>query len=178
MTVDRSGGRRMKNVEQKTMFAVAPALLTEGPQLGLWQVAVVRVNETPAGDSSEQEPLALLVLDHADPAGQHAAIQNTTSLLEHLPAQPEPSLGGGLVERISDGEPTVRQVSGTALDSQLMEGTTYLEHPALGVSLDSRPVEGSSYLEPVEQSILQSSWTASPRNCAEIRVEAGENSGD
>ena len=154
------------------MFPVAPALLAEGPQLGPWQVAVVRVDETPAGDSSEQdspcdkqnrrrpmdiyelpnslahtvvergpvdpegteplallvcdhadpagqhaviqnsllgpvgpgvkEPLALLVLDHADPAGQHAATQNTTSLLEHLPVQPEPSLGGGLVERISD----------------------------------------------------------------------------
>ena len=103
------------------MFPVALALLAEGPQLGLWQVAVVRVDETPAGDSSGQdspcatqnrhrpmdiyelpdslahtvveggpvgpevkEPLALLVLDHADPAGQHAVIQNTTSLLEHL----------------------------------------------------------------------------------------------
>ena len=31
-----------------------------------------------------------------------------------------------------DEEPTVRQVPGTALDSQLMEGITYLEHPALG----------------------------------------------
>ena len=69
------------------------------------------------------------------------------------------------MERISDGEPTVRQVPGMALDSQLMEGTTYLEHPALGVSLDSRPMEGSSCLESVEPSILQSSWTASPRNC-------------
>ena len=77
-----------------------------------------------------KELLALLVLDHADPAGQHAAIQNTTCLLEHLPARPEPSLGGRLVERISDEEPTVRQVPGTALDSQLMEGITYLEHPA------------------------------------------------
>ena len=297
------------------MFPVAPALLAEGPQLGLWQVAVVRVDETPAGDSSKQdspcdthnrhrpmdiyelpnslaytvveggpvgpegieplallvcdhadpagqhaviqnsllcpvgprvkEPLALLVLDHADPAGQHAAIENTTSLLEHLPTQPEPSLeggpveriwdgeprarqvpgttldnqlkegitlvvsldsrpmegssclepveqsilrsprnvrprdGGGLVERVLDEQPTVRQVPGTALDSQLMEGITYLEHPALGVSLDSGPMEGSPCLEPVEQSILRSSqlmegitylenpasWTASPRNC-------------
>ena len=34
-----------------------------------------------------------------------------------------------------------------------------------GVSLDSRPMEGSSCLEPVDQPILQSSWTASPRNC-------------
>ena len=54
------------------------------------------------------EPLALLVLDHADPVGQHAAIQNATSTLEHLPAQPEPSLGGGRGDRISNGEPTAR----------------------------------------------------------------------
>ena len=51
------------------------------------------------------EPLALLVRDHADPAGR----------------------GGGLVEEISDEEPTVRQISGSALDSQLMEGITYTE---------------------------------------------------
>ena len=112
-----------------------------------------------------KEPLALLVLDHADPAGQHVVIQNTTSLLEHLLAQPEPSLGGGLVERISDGEPTARQVPDTTLDSRLKEGITYLEHPALGVSLDSGPMEGTSCLEPLEQSILQSSWIARPRNC-------------
>ena len=93
------------------MFPVAPALLAEEPQLGLWQVAVVQVDETPAVDSSEQdspcdtqnrhrpmdmddlpnslaqtvveggpvgiEPLALLVRNHADPAGQHAVIQNS-----------------------------------------------------------------------------------------------------
>ena len=70
------------------------------------------------------EPLALLVLDHADPVGQHAVIQNTTSMLEHLPAQPEPSLGGRLGDRISEWEPTARQVPDTTLDSQLMEGIT------------------------------------------------------
>ena len=208
------------------MFPVMPALLADEPQLDSWQVAVVRVDETPAGDSSDQdfpcdtqnrhrpmdtdnlpnnlvhtvvqggpvgpqgieplallvcdhadpagqhaviqkkllgpvgpkvkEPLALLVLSHADPAGQHAATQSTTSLWKGLPAQPEPSRGGGLVEWISDEEPTVRQVSGSVLDSQLMEGITYLEHPAQGVSLDSRPMEGSSCLKPVEQSILRS----------------------
>ena len=37
------------------MFPVAPALLAEEPQLGSWQVAVVRVDETHAGDSSEQD---------------------------------------------------------------------------------------------------------------------------
>ena len=163
------------------MFPVASAPPIDEPQLDSWQVAVVWVDETPAGDSSEQEspcdsqnrrrpmdtdnslnglvhtvvqggpvgpqgkeplalldldhadpvgryavirkkllgpagpkvkePLALLVLIHADPAGQRAAIQRTTSLWEHLPAQPEPPCRDGLVERISDEEPTVRQVS-------------------------------------------------------------------
>ena len=37
------------------MFPVVPALLAEGPPLGPWQVAVVRVDETPAGDSSGQD---------------------------------------------------------------------------------------------------------------------------
>ena len=99
------------------MFPVAPVLLAGGPQLGSWQVAVVRVDETPAGDSSGREypcteqnrhrpidiselsdrfghtaveggpvgpeviePLELLVLDHADPAGQHAVIWDTASI--------------------------------------------------------------------------------------------------
>ena len=87
-----------------------------------------------------------MVLNHADPAGQRASIQSTTSLWERLPAQPEPPGGDELVEWISDEEPTVRQVSGSALDSQLIEGITYSE-----VSLDSRPMEGSSGLKSVEQ---------------------------
>ena len=37
------------------MFPVAAALLAEGPPLGPWQVAVVRVDETLAGDSSRQD---------------------------------------------------------------------------------------------------------------------------
>ena len=37
------------------MFPVAPVLLDGGPQASPWQVAVVRVDETPAGDSSERE---------------------------------------------------------------------------------------------------------------------------
>ena len=184
------------------MFPVAPVLRAGGPHLGPWQVAVVRVDETPAWDSSEQdypcatpnrhqpmdiyelpdslaptlvegshvgpkvkEPLELLVLDHANPAGQHAVIQNTTSLLEHPLAQPEPFLCGGLVERISDGEPAARQVPDTILDSRLKEENTYLEHPAPGVSLDSGPMEGMSCLEPLEQLIIQSPWIARPRKC-------------
>ena len=42
-------------VRTPAMFPVAPTLLAEGPQLGPWQVAVVRVDETPAGDSSGQD---------------------------------------------------------------------------------------------------------------------------
>ena len=33
-------------------FPAAPVLLADGPQLGSWQVAVVRVDETPVGDTS------------------------------------------------------------------------------------------------------------------------------
>ena len=113
----------------------------------------------PAGPKVK-EPLALLVLIHAEPAGQRAAIHRTTRVWEQLPAQPEPPDGDRLVEVISDKEPTVCQVPGSALDSQLMEGITYTEVP-----LDSRPMEGSSCQEPVEQSIILSSWTVSPRNC-------------
>ena len=212
------------------MFPVASALPIDEPKLDSWQVIVVWVDETLAGDSSEQEspcdsqnrrrpmdinnslnilvhtvvqggpvgpqrieplallvldhadpvgryavvqkkllgpagpkvkePLALLVLIHADPAGQCAAIHHTTSLWERLPTQPEPPDGDRLVEVISDKEPTVCQVPGSALDSQLMEGITYIE-----VSLDSRPMEGSSCQEPVEQLIHLSPWTVSPRNC-------------
>ena len=38
------------------MFPVASALPIDEPQLDSWQVIVVWVNETLAGDSSEQEP--------------------------------------------------------------------------------------------------------------------------
>ena len=33
-------------------FPAVPVLLADGPQLGYWQVAVVRDDETPAGDTS------------------------------------------------------------------------------------------------------------------------------
>ena len=36
-------------------FPTAPVLLADGPQLGSWRVAVVRVDETPAGDASGQD---------------------------------------------------------------------------------------------------------------------------
>ena len=36
-------------------FPAVPVLLADGPQLGSWQDAVVRVDETPAGDASGRE---------------------------------------------------------------------------------------------------------------------------
>ena len=40
-------------------FPAAPVRLADGPQLGSWQVAVMRVDETPTGDASGREcPLA------------------------------------------------------------------------------------------------------------------------
>ena len=48
------------------------------------------------------EPLEQLVLDHADPAGQHAVIQDTVDSWEHPCMLPDMTLDGGLVEKISD----------------------------------------------------------------------------
>ena len=113
-----------------------------------WYAVVQKKLLGPAGPKFK-EPLVLLVLIHADPAGQRAAVHRAVSLMECLPAQPEPPDGDRLVKVTSDMEPTVRQIPDSALDSQLMEGITYTE-----VSLGSRPMEGSSCQESVEQSIL------------------------
>ena len=104
-----------------------------------------------------------MVLDPADPAGQHAVIRDTVRLLEHPLTRPDSSLGDGLVEKISDWEPAARPVPDTTLDGRLREGNTYLEHSA--VSLDSGLMEGMSCLEPLEQSILHSPLVARPSIC-------------
>ena len=62
------------------------------------------------------EQLELLVLGHADPAGQHAVIRDTTILLEHPLTRPDSSLGDRLVEKISDWEPAAHPVPDTTLD--------------------------------------------------------------
>ena len=85
------------------------------------------------------EPFEQLVLDHADPAGQHAVIQDTVDSLEHP-----------------------RRLPDATLDGRLMEGTTYLEHSALGVSLDSGLMEWTSSPEPLEQSVLNTLLVARP----------------
>ena len=48
------------------------------------------------------EPFEQLVLGHADPAGQHAVIQDAVNSLEHPRTLPDTILDGGLVEKISD----------------------------------------------------------------------------
>ena len=130
-----------------------------------------------------------MVLDHADPAGQHADLQDTVASLEHavvetiLDGRPmegitcpelldhllrllDTTLDAGLVEKISDWEPAASPVPDTRLDGRLMEGTTYLEHSVMGVSLESGLMAGMSSLEPLEQSVLNTLLVARP--CEEI----------
>ena len=49
------------------------------------------------------EPFEQLVLYHADPAGQHAVIQDTVDSLEHPRKLPDTTLDGGLVEDLRLG---------------------------------------------------------------------------
>ena len=67
-----------------------------------------------------------------------------------------------ITKKVSDWKPVINPVISYTLDSQLMEGITYLECSALGVSLDSRPTEGAPCWEPLEQSVLSSSLAARP----------------
>ena len=126
-----------------------------------------------------------LVLDHADPVGQHDTDLDTAESLEYavveniLDGRPmegitcpelleyslrllDVTLDGGLVKRISEWTPVINPALSYTLDGQPMEGTTYPEHLALGVSLDSRLTEGASCLEPLEQSVRSSSLAVRP----------------
>ena len=108
-----------------------------------------------------------LVLDHADPAGQHAVVLDTTE-----------SLGDAVVENILDGRPmegitcpelleySLRLLDAT-LDSGLVKNISDWEpeHSAPGVSLDSGPMEGMLCLKPLEQSVLNSSLVARSSKC-------------
>ena len=67
-----------------------------------------------------------------------------------------------ITKKVSDWKPVINPVISYTLDSQLMEGITYLECSALGVSLDSRRTEGAPCLKPLEQSVLSSSLAARP----------------
>ena len=99
-----------------------------------------------------------LVLDHADPVGQHDADLDTAESLEYavveniLDGRPmegiscperleyslrllDATLDGGLVERISEWTPVINPAISYTLDSRPMEAITNLERSALGVSL-------------------------------------------
>ena len=179
------------------MLPVASALPIDEPQLDSWQVIVVWVDETLAGDSSEQEspcdsqnrrrpmdinnslnslvhtvvqggpvgpqgkePLALLVLDHADPVGRYAVVQKKLfgqagpkvkeplALLVLIHADPAGQRAAihrttRVWERLpAQPEPPDRDSINHNLDSRPMEGITYLEHLAPAIYLDSWPMEG------------------------------------
>ena len=112
-----------------------------------------------------QEPFEQLVLDHADPAGQHADFLDTMEsleqsavesildgrpmegitcqeLLEHSLKLLDTTLDGGLIEKISVWELVASPVPDTTLEGRPMEGTTKLEHSALVGSLDSGLMAG------------------------------------
>ena len=131
------------------------------------------------------ETLEHSVLDHADPAGEHADVQDTVKSLEHsvrqiiLDGRPmegitcpellectlklrDTALDSGLVEKISDWEPVAHPAPDTTLDGQPMEETTNLEHSVLVGSLDSGLMAGMSSLEPLEQSVLNTLLVARP----------------
>ena len=138
-----------------------------------------------------------LVLDHADPVGQHDADLDAAESLEYVVVEnildgrpmegitcPElleyslrlldATLDGGLVKRISEWTPVINPALSYTLDGQPMEGTTYPEHLALGVSLDSRLTEGASCLEPLEQLVFSLSLAARPVEGIAVKVLEGK----
>ena len=60
----------------------------------------------------------------------------------------------GVAVKVLEGKPVIQPVQDSTPDGQPMEGTTYLEHLALGVSLDSRLREGMSRMEKLEKTVL------------------------
>ena len=85
------------------------------------------------------DPLEHSVLDHADPAGQRAVIQEVLEPLEHPVL--DVTLDGRPMEGIPDLVPLEHSVLGRALDSGLMEGMSHLErleHSVLNATRDDR----------------------------------------
>ena len=102
------------------------------------------------------EPLEHSVLDHADPAGQHAVIQEVLEPLEHSVL--DAALDGRPMEGIPVLDPLEHSVLEMALDGgplEEMSNLEPLEHSVLNVALDGRPMEGIPVLEPLEHSVLE-----------------------
>ena len=66
------------------------------------------------------------------------------------------------MKEFADWDAVAHPVPDINLDGRPMEGTTYLEHLALGVSLDSGLMEGMSSPEPLRQSVLGTLLVARP----------------
>ena len=60
----------------------------------------------------------------------------------------------GVAVKSLKGKPVIQPVQDSTPDGQPMEGTTYLERPALGVSLDSGLREGMLRTETLEQPVF------------------------
>ena len=140
----------------------------------------------PDGTLKVPEPLEHSVLDHADPAGQHAVIQEVLEPLEHsvldtaLDGQPmegipvlellehsvrKRTLDGGPVEKMVDWEPLVHSVLNVTLDGQPMEGIPVLElleHSVRKRTLDGGPVEKMVDWEPLVHSVLNVTLDGQP----------------
>ena len=89
------------------------------------------------------EPLEHSVLDQADPAGQHAVVQDVLELLEHLVL--DTILDGRPMEGITSLEPLEHSVLDMTLDSGLlveMSDWEPLATSVLDATLDGRPMEG------------------------------------
>ena len=110
----------------------------------------------PDGSLKVIEPLKHSVLDHADPAGQHAVIQEVLEPLEHsVLDHADPAGQHAVVREVL--EPLEHSVLDTALDGRPMEGIPALEtleHSVLEMSLDGGPLEEISDWEPVAHSVL------------------------
>ena len=97
----------------------------------------------PDGKFKVLEPLERSVLDHADPAGQHAVIQEVLEPLEHSVL--DTALDGRPTEGFPVLEPLEHSVLKMTLDgghSEKMVDWEPLAHSVLDVTLDGRPMEG------------------------------------
>ena len=118
------------------------------------------------------EPLEHSVLDHADPAGQHAAVGRvgpfrTLSSSHCHPAGPAgPYVAGGPVDP-DDLFKVMEPLEHSVLDhadpagqhAVIQDVLEPLEHSVLDTVLDGRPMEWAPVLEPIEHSVRESPWT-------------------
>ena len=150
------------------MFSEASSRPTDETPLVSWQVIVVRVDVTPARDSSEQES-PCDSQNRRRPMDMNNSLDNLVyNAVQRGPVGPQeeellaphgPKVKGPLAlwvliyARLTDQwtdshcatgfcEPELDPTINRNMDSRPMVGTTYLERPAPAVYLDSQPTEG------------------------------------